>query len=268
MARQRRPRPARRPSRRPSARRRRYHGRGRLTVLTRVLSFVLICSAIAAALILFFKVQSFVVSGNARYTEQEIIESTGVEVGDNMVLLNKYAISRQITGSLPYVENVSIRRSLPDTLVITVTECRAAAAVQQGNVLWLVSTGGKLLEQADAVQAEQYPRITGVELLMPEAGGSMEFPAAGNATEAQVLALLTALEERDMLGELERIDCSERDELVMSYAGRFRVTMNYDDDFGKDMEALERVIAELQPNETGTIILTNLSEMISFVPDE
>ena len=44
--------------------------------------------------------------------------------------------------------------------------------------------------------------------------------------------------------------------------------MNYDDDFAQDMESLEEVIANLQPNETGTIILTNLSEKINFVPDQ
>ena len=120
----------RRPPRRP--RRRRYHGRGRLTVLTRFLSFLVICSAIAAALILFFKTQNFVVSGNRRYTEQEIIDSTGVEIGDNMFLLNKFAISSQITAQLPYIETVSIRRSLPDTLVITVEGVRGGGGHPAG----------------------------------------------------------------------------------------------------------------------------------------
>ena len=255
----------RRPPRRP--RRRRYHGRGRLTVLTRFLSFLVICSAIAAALILFFKTQNFVVSGNRRYTEQEIIDSTGVEIGDNMFLLNKFAISRQITAQLPYIETVSIRRSLPDTLVITVEECEAVAAILQDNAGWLVSSGGKILEEVTSAQAAQYPQITGVELLMPSVGEMIEFPASGNATEEQVLGLLSALEERGMLGELESIYCSDRDELVMSYDGRFQVVMNYDDNFTQDLEALEEVIAKLQPNETGTIILTNLSEHINFVPD-
>ena len=109
------------------------------------------------ALILFFKVQTFMVSGNARYTEQEIVESTGVEVGDNMFLLNNYAVSRQITTQLPYIESVSIRRGLPDTLIITVTECEAAAAVAQDGAFWLVSTGGQLLERVAAAQAAQYP---------------------------------------------------------------------------------------------------------------
>lgn len=249
------PRNRRKPPRRPR-RRRRYHGRGRLTVLTRFLSFLVICSAIAAALILFFKTQNFVVSGNQRYTEQEIIDSTGVEIGDNMFLLNKFAISSQMTRQLPYIESVSIRRSLPDTLVISVEECQAVAAIVQDGAGWLISSGGKLLEQVTVSQAEQYPQITGVELLMPSVGGTMEFPAAGNATEEQVLGLLNALESREMLEKLEGIDCSDSEKMVMAYDGRFRVEMHYDDDFSRDLRIVEEVIAGLQPNETGTIQLT------------
>ena len=264
MATQRRRRPPRRPRRR-----RRYHGRGRLTVLIRFLSFLLICSAIAGALILFFKTQNFVVSGNVRYTEQAVIDSTGVEVGDNMFLLNKYAISRQIMKELPYVENVSIRRSLPDTLVIAVEECQAVAVIRQDGVGWLISGGGKILEQVTAAQAERYPQISGVELLMPEAGGTMEFPASGNATEEQVLSLLTALEGRDMLGELEGIDCSDSDEMVMEYAGRFRVVMHYDDDFDQDLKMVKEMIPQLQPNEVGTLLLTLMESTGKgyFIPD-
>ena len=92
----------RRPPRRP--RRRRYHGRGRLTVLTRFLSFLVICSAIAAALILFFKTQNFVVSGNRRYTEQEIIDTMDAanyvggarEIVDKMVEAAESTVGRKV----------------------------------------------------------------------------------------------------------------------------------------------------------------------------
>ena len=52
--------------------------RGRLTVVVRVLSFLLICVAIMAALILFFKVETITVSGAARYTDNEIVTENGV----------------------------------------------------------------------------------------------------------------------------------------------------------------------------------------------
>ena len=151
-------------------------------------------------------------------------------------------------------------------LVLTVEDVSAVAAILQDNAGWLVSSGGKILEEVTSAQAAQYPQITGVELLMPSVGEMIEFPASGNATEEQVLGLLSALEDRGTLGKLESIDCSDRDELVMSYDGRFQVVMNYDDNFTQDLEALEEVIAKLQPNETGTIRMTNLED-IRFVPD-
>ena len=253
--------------RRPRRRNRRYRGRGRLTVLLRFLSFLVICSAIVAALILFFKIQKIVVSGNQRYTEQEIIDCTGVEYGDNMFLLNKFAITGQITRQLPYVESVQISRGLPDTLVITVEECQAVVAIEQGDGVWLMSLGGKLLEKVTAAQGAKYLQLSGVELLLPTVGSQMEFPEEGNATEEQILTLLSVLDERGMMGDVQSIDCSDKHEMVMGYADRFRVVMNYDNDFPKSMEALEQVIEKLQPNETGTILLTNLSEEVNVISD-
>ena len=78
------------------ARRRRYNHkrrRGSLSFLYKLLAFVLICTAISLALTLFFRIRSIEVSGNDRYTRQEIIDAAGVSEGDNMFLMNKYSAS-------------------------------------------------------------------------------------------------------------------------------------------------------------------------------
>ena len=78
-------------ARRHNRRRRR---RGSLGPLMRVLSVLLTAVAIVAALTLFFKVDQVVVSGNDRYSEQEIIEVSGVEQGHKSKnLCQSYAVS-------------------------------------------------------------------------------------------------------------------------------------------------------------------------------
>ena len=79
------------PRKRGSARRRRR--RGSLGPLLRVLSVVLAAVAIVAALTLFFKVDEVQVTGGGRYTEEEIRSASGVEQGDNLILLDKYRIA-------------------------------------------------------------------------------------------------------------------------------------------------------------------------------
>ena len=84
--------------RRKSNRRRR---RGRFGFLYRILSVLAICAAIVAALTLFFKVDTIRMSGANRYSKQEIVDASGVKVGDNLFLLNKFDMAQRILKKLP-----------------------------------------------------------------------------------------------------------------------------------------------------------------------
>ena len=94
---------------------------------------------------------------------EEIIAASGIEIEDNLFLLNKYSAAQAIFEKLPYVEEATINRALPDTIVITVRECAAAAGVVTPEGYWLISENGKLLERADTLPSG-CPSITGVEL--------------------------------------------------------------------------------------------------------
>lgn len=237
-------------------RRNKRYRRGRLTVLLRFLSFLVICGAIAAALILFFKVETIEVAGNLRYTEEQVLEVAGIEYGENMFLLNKYAIADRITQQLPYVQSVRPWRHWPNTIVIQIEEGEAVALVATAEDAWLISAEGKLLERLGPDGGEGYPRITGCKPLLPTEGGLLSLPADGHITTEQLLTLLTELKERDMLSNTSLIDCTDASMLVLRYAGRFNVQIPYDADYGKKLYALTEVIATLQDNETGTVILT------------
>ena len=100
--------------RRKSNRRR----RGSFGFLYKLLSVLVICGAIVAALTLFFRVDTVVITGQQRYTEEEIREASGIAEGANLVLFNKYTAANNIVSALPYIEEISINRKLPDTLLI------------------------------------------------------------------------------------------------------------------------------------------------------
>ena len=67
--------------RRGSARRRRRGGSG---FLYKLLSVFLICGCLVAAITLFFRVDTVVITGEKRYTEAEIRQASGVGDGDNL----------------------------------------------------------------------------------------------------------------------------------------------------------------------------------------
>ena len=228
--------------------------RGRFAFLFKLLSFFIIVGAIVAALTLFFKMEHIAVTGNQRYTEQEVLDASGLHTGDNLYLMNKYAVKEAIFSSLPYVENVSINRKLPDTLLIEIRESRPAAALQSEQSIWLVSQEGKLLEET-GVAPENCPRVLGVTLEDPAAGAQAVFPEE-EAYRVQVLfTLLSAAEERGMIEQIAQIDLSDETALHFDYLGRFTVQVPWTSDIGYKLTSLKRTVESLEDNQTGRIDL-------------
>ena len=252
-------------SKKRSTRRRR---RGSLGPLLRVLSVLLAAGAIVAALTLFFKVGEVEVTGNVRYTAEEIVAVTGVEQGDNLILLDKYHVAQKLYTQLPYITNVRINRKLPDGLEVEVTETAAAAAVRGAGSWWLLSSGGKLLEPVETKAAQEYMQIKGLETQNPAAGGRLELLEDCAISTERLEELLGLMEAKGMLAMTDSISVTDPDKLVIGYDDRFKVELYYDADFDFKLTCLQSVVSELEPNETGTIRMTMADDNeIRFIPD-
>jgi len=243
--------------RRSSNRRRR---RGRFTFLYKLLSILAICAVIVVALTLFFKVNTIEVSGEKEYSEEQILEASGVSKGDNLFLLNKFDVANRLIKKLPYIENVRINRKLPDQLIISVTECSATFAATQDGTVWLVSPSGKIVGSCKPADAAALPVLDGCELLAPSVGSQIALSTDHKTQQTSLLSLLSALQSGEMLAQVNAIHLGSTTELTMDYAGRFSVVMPYGGDYPYLTAYLAKVVDTLETNETGTIDLTKDGE--------
>jgi len=239
--------------------------RGQFSFLYKLISAVVILAAIIAGCVVFFRVSEVTVSGNDRYTAQQIIDVTGVQQGDNLFLLNKYQIARKILSALPYVDKVNILRGLPDTLCINITECVPVASLQNGNDWWVIDAGGKLLEQGDEALGKQYAVVTGITPILPSVGAKAAVGQESSAKFESLTALLGALSDRSMADKVSAVDLTGEATLTLRYDNRFTVELPMSTDFPKKIWQLEKVVALLESNESGTIDLTG--EKGYFRPD-
>lgn len=189
--------------------------RGRFGGLYKVLSILLAATAIIAACVVFFRVNTIEVAGNVRYTAQEIIEASGVKAGDNLIALSGSRVSAAIRAQLPYVEGVTLQRAYPDGLVIRVTERVAAASVDSAEGRWLISAQGKLLEKDSG--AIQVIRITGLTAAGPYAGGMLQTAEEESLTLDYVKQLLAVLESSGMLEQCTTLDCTSAVSMTLEY---------------------------------------------------
>jgi len=251
--------------RRKTGRRRRRGGFG---VLYKVLSLLLICACLIVALTLFFRIEHIVVTGQQRYTPEEVTAASGVEIGDNLYLLNKPTVVSNILETLPYIERVKrVNRELPDTLTIEVEESgRPIALVQDGGV-WLISSAGKIVERLEGEDPGSYAVVTGLRLLAPAVGSPIVVAVEDGRLEESLLSLLDALEAAGMLESVMGIRMDDPGYLAMDYTERFTVRLPYGADYPYKLRFLQAVLADekIQDNMTGTFDMCSDDGRTNFI---
>lgn len=153
------------PKRKTESRRAARRQAGRRVPVSNVAGRLVIMLALVAAVVfgvaVFFKVSRVEVQGNSLYSAEQVVQASGIETGDNLLTLNKATVAGNIITQLPYVEKVSVGRSMPDAVILEVQESTARFAVMSDtNVIWLINSSGKALERYDGltdVTAAQTP---------------------------------------------------------------------------------------------------------------
>lgn len=279
-------------ARRSSRSRTHRRNRGRFGPLFKLLCVLGVVVALTGGATVFFRVETVTVTGNQRYTGEEIIEASGIRMGDNLYALNKVRIDRRIRTRLPYIGELSINRSLPSTILINVTEWEAVAQVAAPDpeqaaaareelaggkpdaepaVLaqepWLISVRGKLLEQAP--EGSEAIVVTGLTAVAPQAGDMLKTPE-GETTRLEALtALLGAIEQADLFSEVSQIRL-EATRLTVRYADRFDVKMRLNADFGYNIQLMRAVREKMEeqygPDAAGSIDLTQEKHEAVYSP--
>ena len=239
---------------------RRRRRRGRFGFLYLVLSILLILAAIAAACVAFFRVNQVTVSGNQRYSMEEIVAASQVKAGDNLFLINRPQTARSITKALPYVENVTPVIHLPDTLELRVTENTAVAVVEADGVRWVIDARGKLLDSGDQTLAPELPLVLGLTPQEPEIGRVMEVAEEEQLRLSNFHAVLKALEGVGLARQLtDFVDLRAPANIYFGFGGELTVAVSAAADFDEQAFRFQRVLDTFaQRGETvqGTLDLT------------
>ncbi len=236
---------------------RKQRRRGRFGFLYKVLSIAIILVAVIMGCAVFFRVDKIEVSGQSRYTAEQIIEAAEVEQGDNLFALDKFKTSKQILTRLPYIDGVSISRRLPDGLMISVTECAPAAAIEAEGAWWILNAGGKFLERTDINGATGLAVITGLTPIAPMVGTKLEVSEEQAAKLGSLSKLFQALESRSMTAQTGSFDLTADNVILMGYTNRFTVKLPMSGtDFSREMKTIQAAVESLPESKSGILDFT------------
>ena len=110
--------------------------------------FVIVEVALIFVMSVFFRVSDIEVNGNVHYTDSEIIRAIDIEEGDNLFFFDRFAALSRVFAKLPYIEEVTVERKLPNKVIIDVTESTALAYLSLGDENWTIDHNCKVLGKA------------------------------------------------------------------------------------------------------------------------
>ena len=164
----------------------------------------------------FLRITEIEVVGALFYSDEEIISFSGMMPGDNILLIDRLGAQRRIETSLAYISDVRIRRVLPDTIRIEVTERTAMAALRYRGRYLIIDSDGRIL-QRDSTSSRGLTEIRGFDPLVPEEGNFVG--AAPNATARlrAITDMLNAFETDGIQDYILHLDVSNTNNITFRY---------------------------------------------------
>ncbi len=113
------------------------------------LSVAIVIAAVGVVLSLtaFFGIENITVSGNSRYTEEEILNQCIINTGENLFLADTKSASEMLELNLPYIYTAEIKRKLPSTIELVITEAEPSYYIENKDKTFiLLDDNFKVLE--------------------------------------------------------------------------------------------------------------------------
>ena len=235
--------------------------------LFKVLAVLITAVAILLAMSVFFKISRVDVAGAESYSAEEIIEASGIEVGENLFFVDRFGAASRIFVALPYIDSVTVTRQLPNHILITVSESKGAACVLFDGDRYAVNHNGKVISAVDESEAEGLIRVTGIEVKEPRPGEQLEADKADAGKLETLIALLQEMSGRSMLDDVQDVDLSDATNPSFTYLDRFTVRIGENENIGYKLGMLMSAVEQLSDYESGTIDLSVDDKRAYFSPN-
>ncbi|MDO4990468.1 MAG: FtsQ-type POTRA domain-containing protein [Eubacteriales bacterium] len=224
----------------------RFSVRELLSSLSGPIMFFLVVVAVIFVMSVFFRVSDIQVRGNSHYSDEEIIRAIDIEEGDNLFFFDRFAALSRVFAKLPYIDEVSVERSLPNKVIITVTESQALAYIVLGEEKWTIDHSCKVLGKANDDELQGLIPIDGISPGTLMIGEPLETADGDEEVVAYIAEVLYQLEERGLYRQVGRVDFSNPRRVTFTYADKYTVVLgdssNTEYKFGMLVSAMSQLL--------------------------
>lgn len=215
-----------------------------------VLIAVLVIVFGVLSLTVLFNIAEIEVEGEGYYTEQRIIDATGIQLQDNMFRTNMGKIEARLEKELPRIKSINIRRVLMDKIVIEVVEAVPVGVVPIGGDYAVLDADSKVLE-VTPVQPLDLVLLSGCAVSQYEPGTVATFESEESA--ALIATVMDALENAGLLENTVELNVEKRYDIVFRYGEYYTCELGDVEKLDSKLQMILKVMESNPDDVTATI---------------
>lgn len=199
---------------------------------------------------MFITITEIRVVGESRYSDADLILSSGLEIGEHLYDFEPDLVARDILEGHIYLESVQVRRVLPTTVEIQVSPVMETGVVQGETGFSIISSGGKVLETGILYPPSELPLITGLPLSVDRSDAE-KVNQLNKRLEA-LSALNAAMTFAKFTG-VTSIDLTDMLSIVIVYQDRVKILLGDSEDLEQKISFASRALETIDAASQGII---------------
>lgn len=240
--------------------------RKRATLIYAGVFIVLIFAAISLIAAVFCRFTALELTGGGIYTEAEILAAAELEYGTQLFSINTKEAQKRIMTGLSGIEDVKVSFSLPNKLIINISQGVPAYYFESNGTLYYLTEKFIALGSEIAVgEQDEIIRIGNEQIKRYSIGERVElydddwyYLIAGLTSSVK----LAGINER-----LSLIETRDKFDIVIRYDGRIRICIGEYENVDEKLEFAKSTIESLAEDAKGTVRVKN-HKVGSFLKDE
>ena len=193
-----------------------------LIILSAILSFVFFSGV--------FAIKDITVLNNNKVDSETVIKESGIKLGENLFLVKESKV-RESLRSLPYIENISLKKVIPNRIGITIEERSPSYLIKSNDNYYSIDNNGLIFEKVENLENNTLQIIV--------LSTNIEEDQIGKKLKENDISKIKIIEEILMVAEsngvqslITKIDASNDQDIVIELLSESKIAHlgSYNDD--------------------------------------
>lgn len=206
----------------------------------------------ALSMTLLFNIKEIVIVGSSKYNNVDIIKTSGINRGDNLIRLDTGEARSKVLAEMLYLDDIQFRKKFADRLEVELFPSSEMAYVQCQGGYMLISEGWRILGVSEQAEQKGLLRINGFDPLTNEPKDTMR---SSDTDKDELLKNILSAMKKTGLNNISVIDISDKYDIALVYEGRINIMIGNSKDLEYKLKYAKYILSEeLRDNKVGYLI--------------